>query len=163
MEHPLFIGLGSNQGNKIENCEQAIEEILKIDSHQLVSRSSWYMTQPWGKDNQDWFINGVIQIKTCLDPYEILKRCKEIEFRLGRKPNVSWGPRPIDIDILFYNNLMIETSELKIPHPHIHQRNFVLIPMAEISPQFIHPVLKKAIAHLLKDVSDQKKVLKVTD
>ena len=163
MEHSVFLGLGSNQGEKIKNCEQAIEEILKLEEGFLLSRSSWYYSEPWGRDDQDWFINGVIQIRTELYPDELLMKFKEIEKRLGRKNREKWGPRVIDIDILFYDDLFLESPEMDIPHPRILERNFVLIPLAEIAPQFVHPVLKKTIKELLDTSSDQKKVVKVSE
>ncbi|MBN2468631.1 MAG: 2-amino-4-hydroxy-6-hydroxymethyldihydropteridine diphosphokinase [Deltaproteobacteria bacterium] len=163
MHHALFLGLGSNQGNKIQNCERAIIEILKRDSHQLVSRSSWYQTQPWGKENQAWFINGVVQIMTVLPPEEVLEECKRIEFRLGRTDPGHWQPRMIDIDILFYDDLVIQTPDCEIPHPRIHLRNFVLVPLAEIAPQFFHPVFNKSIEGLLKESPDKKLVRKLED
>jgi 2-amino-4-hydroxy-6-hydroxymethyldihydropteridine diphosphokinase len=163
MEHSVFIGLGSNQGEKIKNCEQAIEEILKLEGGVLLSRSSWYHSEPWGREDQDWFINGVIQIRTELCPDELLTKLKEIEKRLGRKNREKWGPRVIDIDILFYDDLSLEAPEIEIPHPRILKRNFVLIPLAEIAPQFVHPVLKKMIKKLLDMSSDQKKVVKVSE
>jgi 2-amino-4-hydroxy-6-hydroxymethyldihydropteridine diphosphokinase len=161
MEHSVFIGLGSNQGEKIKNCEQAIEEILKLEGGLLLSRSSWYYSEPWGREDQDWFINGVIQIRTELCTDELLTKFKEIEKRLGRKNREKWGPRVIDIDILFYDDLSLESPEMEIPHPRILERNFVLIPLAEIAPQFFHPVLKKTIKELLDRSPDQKKVVKV--
>jgi len=161
MKHSVFLGLGSNQGEKIKNCEQAIEEILKLEK--LLSRSSWYYSEPWGREDQDWFINGVIQILTELCPDELLTKCKEIEKRLGRKNREKWGPRVIDIDILFYDDLSHESPEMEIPHPRILERNFVLIPFAEIAPQFVHPVLKKTIKELLDMSPDQKKVVKVSE
>ncbi|MFH0812549.1 MAG: 2-amino-4-hydroxy-6-hydroxymethyldihydropteridine diphosphokinase [Pseudomonadota bacterium] len=163
MEHTVFIGLGSNQGEKIRNCEQACDEILKLNGFSLVAQSSWYRTEPWGRNDQEWFINGVIQLKTGLPPHELLKHCKEIELRLGRKDNGRWGPRPIDIDLLFYDHLTMTSPDLEIPHPRIHHRKFVLIPMAEIAPQLIHPVFKNDIKHLLDNVSDQNKVIKFMD
>jgi len=163
MEHSVFLGLGSNQGEKIKNCEQAIEEILKLEEGFLLSRSSWYYSEPWGRDDQDWFINGVIQIRTELCPDELLMKFKEIEKRLGRKNREKWGPRVIDIDILFYDDLSLESPDMEIPHPRILERNFVLIPFAEIAPQFVHPVLKKTIKELLDTSPDQKKVVKVSE
>jgi 2-amino-4-hydroxy-6-hydroxymethyldihydropteridine diphosphokinase len=163
MEHSVFLGLGSNQGEKIKNCEQAIEEILKLEEGFLLSQSSWYYSEPWGRDDQDWFINGVIQIRTELCPDELLMKFKEIEKRLGRKNREKWGPRVIDIDILFYDDLFLESPEMDIPHPRILERNFVLIPLAEIAPQFVHPVLKKTIKELLDTSPDQKKVVKVSE
>ena len=161
MEHSAFIGLGSNQGERIKNCEQAIEEILKLEGGFLLSRSSWYDSEPWGWEDQDWFINGVIQISTEFCPEELLTKFKEIEKSLGRKNKKKWRPRVIDIDILFYDDLSLESPKMKIPHPRILERNFVLIPFAEIAPQFVHPVLKKTIKELLDTSPDQKKVVKV--
>jgi 2-amino-4-hydroxy-6-hydroxymethyldihydropteridine diphosphokinase len=163
MEHSVFIGLGSNQGEKIKNCEQAIKEILNREGDCLISRSSWYYSEPWGREDQDWFINGVIQIRTELCPDELLTKFKKIEKRLGRKNREKWGPRVIDIDILFYDDLSLESPKMKIPHPRILERNFVFIPFAEIAPQFVHPVLKKTIKELLDTSPDQKKVVKVSE
>ena len=163
MEHSVFLGLGSNQSEKIKNCEQAIREVLKLEGSFLVARSSWHSSEPWGKEDQDWFINGVIQIKTELSPLELFRKVKEIEKRLGRRDTGTWGPRPIDIDILFYDDLFIQTPEMEIPHPRISERNFVLIPLTEIAPHFLHPVFKKTIRELLNMSSDQKKVLKVSE
>lgn len=163
MEHSVFIGLGSNQGEKIKNCEQAIEEILNLEGGFLLSRSSWYYSEPWGREDQDWFINGVIQIMTELCPDELLTKFKEIEKRLGRKNREKWGPRVIDIDILFYDDLSLESLKMEIPHPRISERNFVLIPFVEIAPQFAHPVLKKTIKELLDTSPDRKKVVKMSE
>ena len=161
MEHTVFIGLGSNQGEKIKNCETAIGEFLQSVGGVLVSQSSWHRTEPWGIEDQDWFINGVIQVKTGLEPYELLNRLKQIESRLGRKDNGRWGPRTIDLDILFYDDLLFESEDLEIPHPRISERKFVLLPLVEVAPHFIHPVLKKTVKELLKEVSDQKRVIRV--
>ncbi|WAC06702.1 MAG: 2-amino-4-hydroxy-6-hydroxymethyldihydropteridine diphosphokinase [Thermodesulfobacteriota bacterium] len=163
MKHSVFLGLGSNQGEKIKNCEQAIEEILKLEVGFLLSRSSWYYSEPWGREDQDRFVNGVIQIMTAFCPDELLAKFKEIEKRLGRKNREKWGPRVIDIDILFYDDLSLVSPEMEIPHPRIGERNFVLIPFAEIAPQFVHPVLKRTIKELLETSPDQKKVVKVSE
>ena len=163
MKHSVFIGLGSNQGEKIKNCEQAIKEILTSEGDRLISRSSWYSTEPWGREDQDWFVNGVIQVSTDLCPDELLMKLKEIEKRLGRAQREKWGPRVIDIDILFYDDLSCASPEMEIPHPRMWERNFVLIPCAEIAPQFVHPVLKKTIKELLDTSPDQKKVVKVSE
>jgi 2-amino-4-hydroxy-6-hydroxymethyldihydropteridine pyrophosphokinase len=163
MKHSVFLGLGSNQGEKIKNCEQAIEEILKLEGGFLLSRSSWYYSEPWGREDQNRFVNGVIQIMTEFCPDELLAKFKEIEKRLGRTDREKWGPRVIDIDILFYDDLSFESPEMEIPHPRIVERNFVLTPLAEIAPRFVHPVLKKTIKELLDTSPDQKKVVKVSE
>jgi len=163
MKHSVFLSLGSNQGEKTAICTRAIDEILKLEGSCLVAKSSWYHTQPWGKEDQDWFINGVIQVETTLNPHELLDRLKAIESQLGRRDTGRWGPRPIDIDILFYDHLKITSPELRIPHPRAHERSFVLAPMAEIAPHFIHPVLNQAMSLLLKNAPDRKEVLRITD
>ena len=164
MKHSVFLGLGSNQGKKIQNCEQAIGEILKLEEGGLLlSRSSWYYSEPWGKEDQDWFVNGVIQIRTELSPDELLVKCKEIEQRFGSTKREKWGPRVIDIDILFYDDLSRVLPDVEIPHPRISERNFVLVPLAEIAPQVVHPVLKKPIKELLDRSPDRKKIVKVSD
>jgi len=163
MRHSVFLSLGSNQGEKIANCRRAIAEIVKFEGSRVLARSSWYRTEPWGNENQDWFVNGVVQVETTLSPLEILSRIKAIESHLGRRDTGLWGPRPVDIDILFYDQLTFETPELTIPHPRAHERNFVLIPMAEIAPHFIHPVLGQAMNLLVKSASDRKEVLRISD
>ena len=161
MVHIAFLALGSNQGEKIKHCESAVEALLQLDATALLARSSWYRTDPWGNEEQDWFINGVIQLATPLKPHELLHRGKEIERALGREDYGQWGPRTIDIDILFHDDLVIKTPDFEIPHPRMHLRNFVLIPMAEIAPHFVHPVFKRDIEQLLDAVADQKKVVRV--
>lgn len=163
MKHSVFLSLGSNQGEKKANCARAVSEILGLEGSRLIAQSSWYHTQPWGKEDQDWFTNGVIQVETPLDPHELLGQLKAIESHVGRRDTSRWGPRLIDIDILFYDHLRIESPELTIPHPRAHERNFVLAPMAEIAPHFVHPVLNQAMSRLLKDAPDRKEVSKITD
>lgn len=162
MQAIAYIGLGSNLGDKIHNCRQALQELVSRGCL-LVNRSSWYQTQPWGFEEQDWFVNGVAEVRTDLAPHELLSTCKEIEARLGRQENGRWGPRAIDIDILFYNNLMLSLPNLEIPHPRLHQRNFVLIPLLEIAPQVLHPVLKQSVCQLASTVRDTKEVLKIAE
>ena len=163
MKHSVFLSLGSNQGEKRANCTQAISDILRLEGSRLIAQSSWYHTQPWGKEDQDWFVNGVIQVETPLEPHEFLSQIKAIESHMGRRDTEHWGPRPIDIDILFYDRLEITSPELTIPHTRAHERNFVLAPMAEIAPHFVHPVLNQAMSLLWKNAPDRKEVLKITD
>jgi 2-amino-4-hydroxy-6-hydroxymethyldihydropteridine diphosphokinase len=161
MKHIAYIGLGSNLGNKLLQCQKAISEILKIDRHRLLAQSSFYKTQPFGHTAQDWFVNGVIKIETDLKAHELLQSLKDIESRLGRKETFRWGPRTIDLDILFYDEEQIRTEDLQIPHPRLHERQFVLIPIAEIDPHFIHPVLKKTIRELLNHLQKDQGVEKL--
>lgn len=162
MKHNVFIGLGSNQGEKVIQCERAITEILKVNETSLLAKSSWYKSEPWGKEDQDWFVNGVIQLIVSLPPHDLLRKYKDIERALGRQTNGQWEPRIIDIDILFYDHLVTTSPDLQIPHPLIHLRNFVLVPMAEIAPHFIHPVFQKDMRKLLEAGEDHKKVIRVT-
>lgn len=158
MGHIAFIGIGSNLGDKIAHCEKAIIEILNIDRHRLIARSSLYRTKPVGYTAQQWFINGVVKIETDLEPLDLHRMLKDVELKMGRKETFPWGPRIIDLDLLFYDTLRMETEELRLPHPRVHQRQFVLIPLSEIDPNFIHPVFKKTAPELLKEIKEDQGV-----
>jgi 2-amino-4-hydroxy-6-hydroxymethyldihydropteridine diphosphokinase len=161
MGHIAYIGIGSNLGDKLHQCEKAISEILKIDCHKLLAKSSLFKTQPIGYTSQDWFVNGVIKIETDLDAPDLFRTLKTIESQLGRTETFRWGPRTIDLDILFFDDAEIHTGELQIPHPQIQNRQFVLIPLAEIDRHFIHPVLKKPIQELLNNCKEDQGVQKL--
>jgi 2-amino-4-hydroxy-6-hydroxymethyldihydropteridine diphosphokinase len=161
MEHIAFIGIGSNLGDKLNHCERAISEILKIDRHKLLAKSSLFKTQPLGYTSQDWFVNGVIKIRTDLDAPGLFQTLKDIESQLGRTKTFRWGPRTIDLDILFFDDIEIHTEELQIPHPQIQNRQFVLIPLTEIDRHLIHPVLKKTIQELLDNCKKDQEVEKI--
>ncbi len=161
MGHIAYIGIGSNIGDKLNNCEKAISEILKADRHRLLARSSLFKTQPIGYTSQDWFVNGVIKIETDSEAHELLGTLKAIESRLGRVETFRWGPRAMDLDILFFDDLEIHTEELQLPHPLIQNRQFVLVPLAEIDRNLIHPVLRKTIQELLSDLKEDQRVEKL--
>jgi len=161
MPHVATIGFGSNLGDKILQCERAIAEILTIDRHCLLAASSFYRTKPVGYTNQDWFVNGVIQIGTDLNPLELHQALRSIENRMERKKSFRWGPRTIDLDILFFDELEIRTEDLEIPHPRLHERQFVLVPLAEIRRDLIHPVLDKTVGELLEDLKEDQGVEKL--
>lgn len=161
MGHRVFIGLGSNQGDRIAHCETAVRDIREIEATHLRSRSSWYATEPWGKEDQAWFVNGVIEIETDLGAPDLLARLQEIERRAGRKDGARWGPRPIDLDILCYDQLVIVSPILEIPHPRLHVRNFVLVPLAEIAPELLHPLRQETIRALLARSPDHRAVRKI--
>jgi 2-amino-4-hydroxy-6-hydroxymethyldihydropteridine diphosphokinase len=159
--HIAYIGIGSNIGNKVRHCEKAVAEILKANRHKLLAQSSLFKTQPIGYTSQDWFVNGVIKIETELEPLDLLRKLKAIESRMGPAKTVRWGPRMIDLDILFYDEEEITTEEVQIPHPSLHERQFVLIPLAEIDRDLIHPVLKKTVRELLEALKEDQGVEKI--
>ena len=161
MEHIVYIGIGSNIGDKLNHCEKAISEILKADRHKLLAKSSLFKTQPVGYASQDWFVNGVIKLETDLEPPELLRTLKTIESQLGRAQTFRWGPRTIDLDILFFDDIEIHTEELQIPHPLIQNRQFVLVPLVQIDRNFIHPVLKRTIQELLDNLKEDQGVEKL--
>lgn len=146
-----YIGIGSNLGNREENCENAISHLAK-KGIKVLKRSSFYETEPWGIKDQRKFINMAVETETVLTPVELLKTLKAIETELGRQKDIHWGPRIIDLDILLYDNLLIKTENLEIPHPGIKDRGFVLKPLSEIAPDKIHPILKKSVKVLLSEL-----------
>lgn len=147
-----YIGIGSNLGNREENCERAIRLLIE-HGITVTKRSSMIETEPWGVREQPKFINMAVEIGTELDPEGLLHILKKIEEEIGRLPTSRWGPRIIDLDILLYDDLIIETPDLVIPHPGMSERVFVLKPLAEIAPEKVHPVLKKSIKSLLMELS----------
>jgi len=154
----VYLGLGSNLGNRQDNLDRALDFLSQ--RLRVGKISSVYDTEPLDNINQSRFLNLVCQVYTRLAPMELLTLAKGIESKLGRvfgKPNV---PRPIDIDILFYDEQVIETPELIIPHPRLAERAFVLIPLAEIAPDLVHPVTGKAIKELLKGATGAQGVFK---
>jgi len=149
-----YIGIGSNLGIPEENCTNAIEKISSIKDIKIISKSSFYQTEPIGGVQQDWFVNAAIEIETDLSPENLLSVLLNLELAMGRIRKEKWGPRLIDLDLLLYSNLVLEKKGLSLPHPEIQNRKFVLIPMSEIAGNVIHPTLKKTIKTLLQESSD---------
>jgi 2-amino-4-hydroxy-6-hydroxymethyldihydropteridine diphosphokinase len=145
----VYIGIGSNLGDRKANCMRAIE-LLAGKGLVVRKESSLYETDPWGDKNQPKFLNMAIEIETELKPRDLLGILAGIEKKLGRKKSHKWGPRIIDLDILLYNSLTIDQDDLKIPHPFMHERDFVLKPLYEIAPDVKHPVLNLSTGELLQ-------------
>jgi 2-amino-4-hydroxy-6-hydroxymethyldihydropteridine diphosphokinase len=150
----VYVGIGSNLGDRQINCEHAIE-LLQSCGVIVTKRSSQHETAPWGVKDQPPFLNMAIEIKTDLFPAELLTLLKDIERRIGRVQTIRWGPRIIDLDILLFDDIILENENLKIPHPLLHMRDFILKPLHEIAPNIQHPVLKETIHTLLQKLSGQ--------
>jgi 2-amino-4-hydroxy-6-hydroxymethyldihydropteridine diphosphokinase len=148
----VYIGIGSNLGNREENCARTIRLLIE-HGITVTKRSSMIETEPWGVREQPKFINMAIGIETDLEPEGLLRLLKKVELEVGRLPTSRWGPRIIDLDILLYDDLIMETPDLVIPHPGMSEREFVLKPLAEIAPDKMHPVLGKSIKNLLMELS----------
>ncbi|AFK03160.1 2-amino-4-hydroxy-6-hydroxymethyldihydropteridin epyrophosphokinase [Emticicia oligotrophica DSM 17448] len=158
--HKVFLGLGSNLGNREENLRNAIIRIRDIIGA-ITQESGIYETVAWGLTDQNAFLNQVIAIETSYSPIAVLHLILRIEREMGRIREVKWGARIIDIDILYYDDEMILTENLSIPHPFIQERKFVLVPLCEISPENIHPILKQTNHQLLLACQDSGEVNKV--
>ena len=150
----VFISLGSNVGDRLANIQQAVSLLSMTDKIKIVKSSSFYETEPWGNKNQNWFVNATVALDTELSPVELLKLCQSVEMQLGRNRvnQEKWSERTIDIDILMYDNLIMSNDILSIPHPYMHKRAFVLVPMLEVKSDLVHPVFKKTISELYDEL-----------
>jgi 2-amino-4-hydroxy-6-hydroxymethyldihydropteridine diphosphokinase len=152
--HHAYIGFGSNLGDRLENCRNAIGALAALPPCSLLKTSSFYETSPVGLVDQPAFINGVVLLETDEDAHWLLRQMLEIEKTFGRIRNLKWGPRSIDLDLLFFDDQIINTPELSVPHPSLHERRFVLEPLNEVAPDFRHPSLGKSVADLRNDLKD---------
>lgn len=148
MSTTAYIGLGSNVGKRLSNCRRAIELMGLMPKCSIRNVSSFYRTEPQGLRDQDWFVNAVCSADVSCSPRELLSGLLEIEQKMGRVRKERWGPRPIDLDILVFGDLVLEEDGLVIPHPLLHLRRFVMVPLAEIAADLLHPSLKKKMAEL---------------
>lgn len=161
MSHSVYLALGSNLGDRSANLEAALEALPP--SVRVLLRSPIYETPPWGHTDQPNFLNQVVLAETELTPQDLLTYLKRLEEQLGRQPSFPNGPRKIDLDILFYDDLVLETPALTIPHPRLAERTFVLTPLADLAPDLIHPVLKLTVSELLSQVDQTEIHLYVKD
>jgi 2-amino-4-hydroxy-6-hydroxymethyldihydropteridine diphosphokinase len=155
----VYIGIGSNLGDRRANTVEAVARVKELPTTKIVRLSSLYESEPLG-DATTWFVNSVIELDTELLPGQLLKKLQAIEAAMGRKrvKGKRWGSRVIDLDILLVDQDVIAKRELKVPHPEMHKRRFVLMPLAEVAPQVIHPGLGRSVSALLATVKDEKRV-----
>lgn len=147
----VYIAFGSNIGDRYGAVADAFR-LIEENSMKILRKSQVYETEPYGYTDQPPFINGVLLVETKLGSHEVLKKLLAIELELGRVRLIRWGPRTIDLDIIFFNDEIIDDEDLKVPHPDMQNRTFVLRPLNDISPDYIHPVLKKSVAKMLEEL-----------
>ena len=145
--HTAYVALGSNLGDKEANLRRALELLIERGV-EIVKTSTFISTEPYGVTDQPTFLNGVCEVRTSLEPLALLHTLLEIEQEMGRVRLRHWGERNIDLDLLLYEDVVIDTPELKLPHPDMQNRDFVLLPLAEIAPELVHPILQKSIEEL---------------
>lgn len=157
VKQEIYVALSSNLGDRLANIRKAIE-LMKEERIEIIDESSIYETEPVGYREQGWFLNSVVKGRTELSPRRLWKRLEKIEKSMGRESEIKWGPRIIDLDILFYENKILNGKQLQIPHSELHKRKFILVPLEEIALELVHPVLKKTISELLRDLKDNSQV-----
>ncbi len=158
-----YIGIGSNLGDKRGNIRRAVEALGADPGNRRVRCSPLYSTEPVGKKDQDWFVNGVVSLETSLGPRELLELLISIEKKMGRVRREKWGPRTIDLDILFYEDQILKEPNLQVPHPRLHERKFVLLPLRDLAPDWIHPELGKTVSRLLSELDTQERVIRLDE
>ena len=164
----VAIGIGSNIGDRLSNMRKSVKMISgHAGAEKLLAASDVYETPPWGLESQPRFLNACILVETAFSPHKLLRALKEIERALGRTERERWGPREIDLDILLWEGIEVCEHDLSIPHPHLAERAFVLVPLAQIAPRLKHPALGKTIAELLDDLPEgarvaRSKILRIT-
>lgn len=156
----VYLSLGSNIGDRVGYIQQATSLLSANSDINIVATSSFYESEPWKMNSSNWFVNAIVQITTNLPPEELLNECQRIESQLGRPLNRSteYLDRTIDIDILFYDNQILNNQRLTIPHKHFHKRAFVLVPMLEIAEDFVHPFFGKTVESLYEEIEEPEMV-----
>ena len=158
MENQAYIALGSNMGDRYEYLKKAVLLLENQEKITVVNTSSIYETDPVGFTDQDQFLNMAVQVSTSLKPLELLDECLKIEEQLGRKREIRWGPRTLDLDILLYNQEDIETEKLTIPHPRMSERAFVILPLLEMNPNIMLPHMEEPLKSCLQSIPDKEGV-----
>ena len=155
-----YIAIGSNLGDKLGNCRQAVAAIEAHPDIALKAGSGFYRTAPVDYTDQDWFVNAAVNVSTRLEPLALLDFLKSVERSMGRRQGgVRFGPRPIDLDIIFYGRMVVSSARLEIPHPRAHKRRFVLQPICDIDPAFVHPVFHQNVRYLLDKINDPEQAI----
>ena len=158
--HIVYISVGSNLGNKLQNCQNGIEALIGRGHCRLIAQSRIYETEPVDYTDQDWFVNYVVKIETTLSPFSLLKQIELVQREAGRfKDSIRFGPRRLDLDIILYDDWVVNSAQLVIPHPRMHKRRFVLRPICDIDPYIIHPVLHQNMQTLLDRLDEKKQRL----
>jgi 2-amino-4-hydroxy-6-hydroxymethyldihydropteridine diphosphokinase len=151
----VLIGIGGNLGDPAATCREAVDTLRSHPDIRVLRTSALYRTEPVGKTDQGWFVNAMVLCSTALSPDRLLKELAEIENRFGRLRHERWGPRALDLDIVAFGELVIETVALTLPHPRLHERKFVLIPLLEILPEWKHPLYRQSAREMLEDLGDK--------
>jgi 2-amino-4-hydroxy-6-hydroxymethyldihydropteridine diphosphokinase len=159
----VYLGVGSNQGDRFEHCREAILRLQESGTVRPIRVSSAYETEPVGEGLEGWFINVVVEGETGLDPLSLLGNLKRIEKEMGRQEVGTQRDRPIDLDLLLYGDLLLESDRLTLPHPRLHERRFVLEPLSELVPQLIHPRFGRTMEALLSDLADPHQVKRLDE
>ena len=152
-KHIAYISAGSNIGDKLSNCQKGFDSLGRLDSAVILKQSPFYKTEPVDYTDQDWFVNVAAKIETGLEPLDLLRELKVIEKAVGRRKNaIRFGPRVLDLDIILYDDVVMESNGLCIPHPRMHQRRFVLQPICDMDPEAVHPVFNAKMRDLLENL-----------
>jgi 2-amino-4-hydroxy-6-hydroxymethyldihydropteridine diphosphokinase len=156
LSHTAYISVGSNLGNKLENCRSGVAGLANSADIRLIKQSPVYRTEPVDYLEQDWFVNYVVKIETELDPFALLEEIEAVENDAGRvRDTIRYGPRILDLDIILYDDIVLDDAKLTIPHPRMHKRRFVLKPICDIDPDIVHPVLQRTMISLLENLAEK--------